>query len=144
LGNGSHPADTQDAALAFDPDNYSTITVTVDGQPTTVRWYKEICDVANPVAAAAQQTGIFGTVTISNTRCGYESMNVFVPQPAVDNQRTPIYFEVNNAGWMASNIGQSVTDGGFLRQLHLASRSPEAHPRAAGPWRPRTGDDPTP
>ena len=110
--HGGHTTDPQDAALTFDPSDYTTITVTVDGQPTTVRWYKEICDVADPVAAAAQQTGIGGTVTITNTRCGYESMNVFVPESAVDNQRTPIYFAVNNAGWMASYIGQSVTDGG--------------------------------
>lgn len=106
-----HAADPQDAALAFDPGAYTTLTVTIDGQPVTVRAYSELCYVAAPVAAAAQQSGIFGTTTIGNTRCGYESMNVFVPESAFDDQRAPIYFAVNNAGWMASYIRASVTDG---------------------------------
>ncbi|GLW33674.1 subtype B tannase [Actinoplanes regularis] len=109
---GDHHADPEDAALVFDPDDYTTITVSVDGRPTTVRWYREICDVARPVEAAARQTGIGGTTTtISNTRCGYQSMNVFVPESAVHDQRAPIYFAVNNAGWMASYIRAGVADG---------------------------------
>ncbi|MEU5697318.1 alpha/beta hydrolase fold domain-containing protein [Streptomyces aurantiacus] len=106
-------ADPQDAALAFDSAAYTTITVTVDGQPMNVRWYKEICYVANPVAAAAQQPGGpgGGSTTIPNTACGYQSMNVFVPESAFGNQRTPIYFAVNNSGWMASYIRASVTNG---------------------------------
>jgi acetyl esterase/lipase len=95
--------------LAFDPGAYTTLTVTVDGQPLTVRAYSELCYVANPVAAAAQQPGFGGTITIANTRCGYQSMNVFVPEGA--NQRTPIYFAVNNAGWMASYIRASIAEG---------------------------------
>ncbi|MFC9279159.1 hypothetical protein [Streptomyces collinus] len=103
--------DPQDAALAFDSNAYTPLTVTVDGQTVNVRWYKELCYVANPVAAAAQQSGIGGSTTIDDTRCGYESMNVFVPESAFGNQRTPIYFAVNNAGWMASYIEASVTAG---------------------------------
>ncbi|MGW0877194.1 subtype B tannase [Streptomyces sp. NPDC002740] len=106
-----HVVDPQDAALAFDNSAYTTMTVTVDGQSVAVRWYKELCYVANPVEAAAQQTGIFGSTTISNTRCGYESMNVFVPESAFGNQRAPIYFAVNNSGWMASYVKASVTAG---------------------------------
>ncbi|MEU9730653.1 subtype B tannase [Streptomyces sp. NPDC048002] len=105
-------ADAQDAALAFDASDYTTITVTVDGEPMNVRWYKEVCYVANPVAAAAQQPGLGGnTTTISNTACGYQSMNVFVPESAVGNQRAPFYFAVNNGGWWASYIKASVTSG---------------------------------
>ncbi|MFF7333387.1 subtype B tannase [Streptomyces sp. NPDC008150] len=106
-----HVVDAQDAALAFDQSAYTPITVTVDGQPVNVRWYKELCYVANPVAAAAQQPGMGGTTTIENTRCGYESMNVFVPESAFGDQRAPIYFAVNNAGWMASYLKASVTSG---------------------------------
>ncbi|MEV0170340.1 subtype B tannase [Streptomyces sp. NPDC050803] len=102
-------ADPQDSALDFDSAAYTTITVTVDGRPMNVRWYKEICYVAKPVAAAAQQPGS-GT-TIPNTACGYQSMNVFVPESAFDDQRTPVYFAVNNGGWRASYIRASVTDG---------------------------------
>lgn len=105
--------DPQGAALAFDSGAYTTITVTVDGRPVTVRWYKEICYVANPVAAAAQQSGgpTGGSTTIPNTACGYQSMNVFVPESAFGDQRAPIYFAVNNSGWMASYIRASVTAG---------------------------------
>ncbi|CAL9369243.1 hypothetical protein SUDANB105_00825 [Streptomyces sp. enrichment culture] len=109
-----HAADPQDAALAFDSSAYTTITVTVDGRPVTVRWYKEICYVVNPVAAASQQPGGPGggsTTTIPNTACGYQSMNVFVPESAFVDQRAPIYFAVNNGGWMASYIRASVTAG---------------------------------
>ncbi|MEU4084448.1 subtype B tannase [Streptomyces aureus] len=104
-------ADPQDAALAFDTGAYTTLTVTVDGRPLKVRAYSEVCYVADPVAAAAEQSGIFGSTTIGNTRCGYESMNVFVPESAFTDQRAPLYFAVNNAGWMASYIRASVTDG---------------------------------
>ncbi len=110
--DGGRGGDPQDAALAFDPNAYTTLTVAVDGQPTTVRWYKEICYVANPVAAAAQQPGLGGNVTtITNTRCGYQSMNVFVPESVVGDQRTPVYFAVNNAGWASSYIRASVAEG---------------------------------
>ncbi|MFF4554558.1 subtype B tannase [Streptomyces sp. NPDC001422] len=107
-------ADPQDAALAFGSAAYTTITVSVDGRPMNVRWYKEICYVANPVAAAAQQPGGpgGGSTTIPNTACGYQSMNVFVPESAFGDQRAPIYFAVNNSGWMASYIKAGVTDGG--------------------------------
>ncbi|MEV6161994.1 subtype B tannase [Streptomyces sp. NPDC052052] len=108
----SHAADPEDAALSFDSAAYTTISVTVDGRPMNVRWYKEICYVAKPVEAAAQQTGLMGsTTTISNTACGYQSMNVFVPESAVGDQRAPVYFAVNNGGWMASYIKASVADG---------------------------------
>ncbi|WP_353940281.1 subtype B tannase [Streptomyces sp. HUAS MG91] len=104
-------ADPQDAALAFDRSAYTSITVTVDGRPVNVRWYRELCYVADPVAAAAQQSGIGGSTTIDDTRCGYQSMNVFVPESAFGDQRAPIYFAVNNAGWMASYLKASVTAG---------------------------------
>ncbi|MFD6530679.1 subtype B tannase [Streptomyces sp. NPDC060184] len=109
--HGAHAVDPEDAALAFDSAAYTTITVTVDGQPMNVRWYKEICYVAHPVEAAAQQSGGFGSSTISNTACGYQAMNVFVPESAFGDQRAPIYFAVNNSGWMASYIKASVTGG---------------------------------
>ncbi|MFF9162161.1 subtype B tannase [Streptomyces longwoodensis] len=106
-------ADPQDAALAFNSSGYTTITVTVDGRPMNVRWYKRICYVANPVTAAAQQPGGpgGGSTAIPNTACGYQSMNVFVPESAFGDQRAPIYFAVNNSGWMASYIRASVTAG---------------------------------
>ncbi|MFG3154975.1 subtype B tannase [Streptomyces sp. NPDC048219] len=108
-----HDTDPQDSALAFDPAAYTTITVTVDGRPMNVRWYRQICYVADPVAAAARQPAGpgGGTTTIPDTACGYQSMNVFVPESAADDQRAPVYFAVNNGGWMASHLRASVTAG---------------------------------
>lgn len=105
--------DPQDAALDFDSGAYTTITVTVDGRPMNVRWYQQICYVADPVAAAPQQPGGpgGGTTPITDPACGYQSMNVFVPESAFADQRAPIYFAVNNAGWKASHLRASVTDG---------------------------------
>ncbi|MFT4082039.1 MAG: subtype B tannase [Nocardioides sp.] len=101
-----------DKALTWDPSNYSVITVTIDGVEQKVRWYKEVCYVANPVEAApTQYNNITGTITISDTRCGYESMNVFVPQSAWRNPDAAIYMAVHNEGWFMSYISASVTDG---------------------------------
>jgi acetyl esterase/lipase len=109
----AHTVDPQDAALAFDSAAYTTITVTVDGQPVNVRWYKGICYVAHPIAAAAQQPGGpgGGTTTIPDTACGYQSMNVFVPESAFGDQRAPVYFAVNNSGWKASHLRASLVAG---------------------------------
>lgn len=60
---------------------------------------------------AATQTGLFGMTTIANPQCGYQSMNIFVPERAVNAPNTAIYFAVNNGGWMASYVAASVTDG---------------------------------
>ncbi|QMW66730.1 alpha/beta hydrolase fold domain-containing protein [Mumia sp. ZJ1417] len=104
---GSPKSDAEDGALAFDPAAYTELTVTVDGQPMAVRWYREICYVADPILMAKTQNGR----EIANPECGYQSMNVFVPESSAENPRTAIYFAVNNSGWMASYIRASVTDG---------------------------------
>jgi hypothetical protein len=105
---------TPNSALTFDKANYTSINVTIDGTTVPVRWYKEICYVAKPVEMAATQTKFGRETTISNTACGYQSMNVFVPESAANDQSTAIYFAVNNAGWMGSYITASVTDGATL------------------------------
>lgn len=110
-GHRLQAADPQDAALDFDSAAYTTITVTIDGRPMSVRWYKEICYVAKPVAAAQQPGGPGGGTTVPDTACGYQSMNVFVPESAFGDQRTPVYFAVNNSGWRASYLRASVTAG---------------------------------
>jgi hypothetical protein len=103
---------TADKKLRFDPTSYTTITVTVDGKPVKVRWYKEICYVANPVLMASTQSGgMGGSQTIANPQCGYQSMNVFVPESAWHDKKTAIYCAENNSGWMASDIQASGTDG---------------------------------
>jgi hypothetical protein len=96
--------DVEDAELAFDSAAYTTITVAVDGQQMPVRWYKELCYVADPVAVPAAPG--------PNTSCGYESMNVFVPESAIENDDTALFLSVSNSGWMATYVRASVADGG--------------------------------
>src|SRR5471032_879377 len=81
-----------DTALAFDKTKYTTINVTIDGVKTPVRWYKEVCYVGKPVAMAATQTGMFGTSTLANPQCGYQSMNIYVPESVAASQDVAIYF----------------------------------------------------
>ena len=114
LANPAHAdtaTGTYDRLLSFDKSKFTTLTVTIDGQSVPVRWYKEVCYVARPILMAATQTSMFGTTTIANPQCGYQSMNIFVPESAANNQNTAIYFAVNNAGWLASYVGASVANG---------------------------------
>jgi hypothetical protein len=104
-------AGTYDRQLAFDASKFTTINVTIDGQSVPVRWYKEVCYVAKPTQMKPDQRDLRGPITISNTGCGYQSMNIFVPESAAGNRQTAIYFAVNNGGWWASYIKASVTEG---------------------------------
>jgi hypothetical protein len=110
-GSDDDPVGVSDAALKFDATKYTTINVTIDGNKVPVRWYSEVCYVAKPSEMAATQTALGQTTTISNTKCGYQSMNIFVPESVAGDQKTGIYFAVNNAGWMHSYIKASVKDG---------------------------------
>ncbi|MBF5006079.1 subtype B tannase [Diaphorobacter caeni] len=100
-----------DAALKFDATKYTTINVTIDGTKVPVRWYPEVCYVAKPTEMAATQTSLGQTIAISNTKCGYQSMNIFVPESVASDQKTALYFAVNNGGWMSSYVKASVKDG---------------------------------
>ena len=97
-------ADPEDTALAFDAAAYTTLDRD-RRRPADDRAqvHRDLLR-RQPGRRGAQQPGWAAATTITNTRCGYQSMNVFVPESAVANQRTPIYFAVNNAGWMASYI----------------------------------------
>ena len=107
-GGGEH-----DAALAFDPGDYTTISVTIDGAPTDVRWYREICYVADPVLmAASQPLPPFAYPNPAEPNpCGFQSMNIYVPESAFDDADTAIYLGFVNSGWFASYVPASVTDG---------------------------------
>ncbi|MHA4867197.1 subtype B tannase [Duganella sp. PWIR1] len=106
------PVGAYDSALAFDKTKYTTINVTIDGVKTPVRWYKEVCYVGKPVLMASSVTGMNGAVsTIANPQCGYQSMNIYVPESVAAGQDAALYFAVNNSGWMASYVKASVADG---------------------------------
>lgn len=107
-----------DAALTLDPAAYTTVTVTLDGAPLTLRRY-EATYVGQPVAMAAEQParrmGPGGSPAAAETQTlenllAYQSLVVFVPEGATDD--AAIILNVNNAGWFASELREGIEDGG--------------------------------
>jgi len=90
-----------DGKLAFDKTKYTTITVTLDGVSTPVRWYREVCYVGKPMQLAPTQSA----GAVDNQACGYQNMNIFVREVDAAKQDNAILLNVNNAGWLASYQG---------------------------------------
>lgn len=99
------------AALKFDAAAYTTVTVTVDGVATKVRQYR-IVYVANPVKMTTTQFGLGGnsTITLADPYA-YQTMIVSVPEDKVNDQKTALYFLVNNSGWWASAVATTIKEG---------------------------------
>lgn len=100
-GSSSLFGGVYDSQLAFDKTKYTTITVTLDGVSTPVRWYREVCYVAKPMQLAATQPA----GAVDNQTCGYQNMNIFVREVDAARQDNAILLNVNNAGWLASYQG---------------------------------------
>jgi hypothetical protein len=94
-----------DSQLAFDKTKYTTITVTLDGVATPVRWYREVCYVGKPMRLAPQQPALGPPIQVDNQSCGYQNMNIFVREADAARQDNAILLNVNNAGWFASYQG---------------------------------------
>jgi hypothetical protein len=94
-------AGVYDTQLAFDKTKYTTITVTLDGVSTPVRWYREVCYVGKPMQLAPTQSA----GAVDNQTCGYQNLNIFVREVDADKQDNAILLNVNNAGWLASYQG---------------------------------------
>ncbi len=90
-----------DSQLAFDKTKYTTITVTLDGVSTPVRWYREVCYVGKPMKLTPDQRGS----AVDNQACGYQNMNIFVREVDAAKQDNAILVNVNNSGWFASYQG---------------------------------------
>jgi hypothetical protein len=90
-----------DSQLAFDKAKYTTLTVTLDGVSTPVRWYREVCYVGKPMKLAPTQSA----GAVDNQACGYQNMNIFVREADAQKQDNAILLNVNNAGWLASYQG---------------------------------------
>ena len=100
-GGDDADAGVYDTQLAFDKAKYTTITVTLDGVSTPVRWYREVCYVGKPMKLApTQQAG-----AVDNQTCGFQNMNVFVREADAAKQNNAILLNVNNSGWFASYQG---------------------------------------
>jgi hypothetical protein len=109
-GNNGTSAETAgpgvyDAQLAFDQTKYTTISVTLDGVSTPVRWYREVCYVGKPMKLAPSQPALGPAISVDNQDCGYQNMNIFVREADAARQDNPILLNVNNAGWFASYQG---------------------------------------
>ena len=100
-----HRAGTHDRQLAFDAAKYTTITVTLDGVATPVRWYREVCYVGQPMALAPQQPALGPPIQVDNQACGYQNMNIFVREADASRRDNAILLNVNNSGWFASYQG---------------------------------------
>lgn len=100
-GSGATVEGAFDGQLAFDKSKYTTITVTLDGVSTPVRWYREVCYVAKPMQLAPTQAA----GAVDNQTCGYQNMNIFVREVDAARQDNAILLNVNNAGWLASYQG---------------------------------------
>ena len=48
-GGDGADAGAYDSQLAFDKAKYTTVTVTLDGVSTPVRWHREVCYVGKPM-----------------------------------------------------------------------------------------------
>lgn len=100
-GGGGAISGEYDSQLTFDKSKYTTITVTLDGVSTPVRWYRELCYVAKPMQLAPTQSA----GAVDNQTCGYQNMNIFVREVDAARQDNAILLNVNNAGWLASYQG---------------------------------------
>lgn len=101
--------DAEDAALKFDAAKFTTVNVTVDGVPMKVRQYS-IVYVAKPVKSSGSVNAFGSTQPISDPYA-MQTMVVSVPETMATNQKTALYFLVNNSGWFASPVSNSVTEG---------------------------------
>ena len=94
-----------DSALAFDKTKFTTITITLDGVSTPVRWYREVCYVGKPMKLAPVQPALGPPINVDNQACGYQNMNIFVREADAARQDNAILLNVNNGGWFASYQG---------------------------------------
>lgn len=107
-GGSASAADAEDVSLKFDPSNYTTVNVTVDGTAMKVRQYKVVY-VAKPVKMASTLT-TFSTATLSDPYA-MQTMVISVPESMASDQKTALYFAVNNGGWFASPVSTTIAEG---------------------------------
>ncbi len=110
-GSGGAEVSPNDAKLQFNPASYTTVSISVDGVATKVRQYR-IVYVANPIKMATTQTNLGGnsTSTLADPYA-YQSMIVSVPEDKANDQKTALYFLVNNGGWWASPVTTTISEG---------------------------------
>jgi hypothetical protein len=107
-----------DGALTLDAAAFTTVNITLDGQPMALQRY-ELVYVGLPVAMASEQParsmGPGGSPAAAETQTladplTYQKMVIFVPEGASDS--TAIILNVVNSGWFASELHPGIEDGG--------------------------------
>lgn len=107
-GDGAAAVSAEDTALKFDASTYTTVNVTLDGVALKLRQYRRVY-VAKPVKMATTLT-TFNTTTLADPYA-MQTMVISVAEALVNDQTKPIYMVVNNAGWFASPVSTTVTEG---------------------------------
>ncbi|MBC7251395.1 MAG: hypothetical protein H5T62_14060 [Anaerolineae bacterium] len=102
--------DPEDAALAFDPESGTRLTVMLDGEPLGITKYL-VTYVANPVRMADELPGRDGTMQPVEDVYAWQKMYIYVPDTSADDQDTAIILRVNNGGWMNSPVSDIVEEG---------------------------------
>ncbi|MBA4353026.1 MAG: hypothetical protein C0427_17490 [Rhodobacter sp.] len=109
---------TYDATLALDPADFTTVTITLDGKPFSLRRYDAVY-VGNPVAMASEQParsmGPGGSPAAAETQTladllAYQRLVIFVPETATDT--SAMILNVVNSGWFASELRPGIEEGG--------------------------------
>lgn len=117
-GNIAFAEGVHDAALKLDSAAFSTVNITLDGQPKVLRRY-ELVYVGRPVAMASEQParsmGPGGSPAAAETQTladplTYQKMVIFVPEGASDS--AAIILNVVNSGWFASELRPGIEEGG--------------------------------
>lgn len=107
-----------DDALKLDPASFTTVTITLDGKPRTLRRYEAVY-VGRPVPMAKEQParrmGPGGSPSGANTQAladplTYQKLVIFVPDTATE--KSAMILNVNNGGWFASELKPGIEDGG--------------------------------
>jgi hypothetical protein len=101
-GFGAGHVAAQNQTLRFEPASYTTINMTVDGLPLSVRQYKAVY-VAKPIKMGKFQFNeqTRGTVALDDPYT-YQTLVISVPASVVGDQKTPMWMRVNNGGWFSS------------------------------------------
>lgn len=102
--------DAEDAALKFDATAYKTVNITLDGVATKVRQYRVVY-VAKPVKMLLSQLGLGNSAVTLADPYAYHTMIISVPESMATDQKTALYFAVNNGGWWASPAATTVNEG---------------------------------
>lgn len=107
-----------DDALALDPAAATTVSITLDGRPVTLRRH-DLIYVGRPVAMASEQParrmGPGGSPASAATQTladplTYQKMVIFVPEGA--SESAAIILNVVNSGWFASELRPGIEEGG--------------------------------